>query len=88
MSTNDLDEKANPVKPFFVKDKLIENVENYFSMNISRYAEKYTTAYYFYNPDDDSYCTSYCRGVRISLKANLNAFYKFEKARNFYVREK
>ncbi len=87
MSTNDLDEEANPIKPFFVKDKLIKNVEAYLDNNITRYTNEYVTAYYFYNPDDGSYCTSYCRGVRISLKAQLDIFYKFEKARNYYVRE-
>ncbi len=84
-----LDMDANQVVPYFYKTKLEENMEYYFAMNLPRYTSDYTTAYYYFNDGEDrSYCSSkYCRGVRISLKAKVNSFFEFKKAKDFYVKK-
>ena len=77
---------GNPVKPYFSKDELIYQVETYFEENLTRYTSNYTVNYYFYNQEDKSYCIdTYCRAVKISLKADINLFFHYEKAREFYV---
>lgn len=81
-----IDQSGSAVRPYFSKEELKREVEEYFEENLKRYVAHYTVNYYFYNTSDKSYCTSdYCRAVKISLKANINIFFKYEKAREFYV---
>ena len=81
-----VDESGNPIKPYFDKDELIYRAEEYFASTLPRYVTSYDTNYYFFNLEDKSYCTgTYCRGVKISLRAKINIFYTYEKAREFYV---
>ncbi len=89
MSCLTLDNSATEVAPYFYRDFLEENVELYFAMNLPRYTKEYTTAYYYFNDEEDrSYCTSkYCRGVKISLKAKINTFFEYENAKEFYVKK-
>ncbi len=83
------DEYGTPCDPYFDKELLQDNVEQYLGVNLPRYTTNYITAYYYFNEDDYSYCTSnICRGVRISLKAEINYLYHYEKARNFYIGHK
>ena len=88
VSTNDLDENGTPVAPYFIKEKLEKNAESYYQMTIPNYTKNYTTAYYYFNPEDMTYCTSlYCRGVRISLKAKINILFEFCRAKEYMVRK-
>lgn len=81
-----IDNDGNPCDPYFDKTLLEENAEKYFSLNLPKYVTNYVTAYYYFNPNDYSYCTSsYCKGVRISLKADINFLFHYEKGRNFYI---
>lgn len=83
-----VDEKGEPTFPYFDEKILKENVYKYLDENLARYTNSYTTAIYFYDLDDGLMCTSHhCSGVRISLKADMNVFFKFNKAKTYFIRE-
>lgn len=70
---------------YFVPETLERNVLDYFERNISRYTHEYDVSFYYFNAENDSYCSSYCRSVKISLKADLNLLFHYEKARSFSI---
>ena len=70
---------------YFNPEKLEENVTYYFEMNIPRYAKKYDVSFYYFNAENESYCDSYCQSVKISLRADINLLFHYEKARSFSI---
>lgn len=81
-----VDEGGNSCAPYFDKEKLIDNVERYFELNLPRYVSTYSTSYFFFNVEDGSYCTSkVCRGVKISLKSEINYMFHYEKAKEYRI---
>lgn len=81
-----VDEHGKPCRPYISKKLLEENAEYYFANNISRYVTHYKTSYFYFNLEDESYCSSsYCYGVKISLAAEINNLFSYNKARNYYV---
>lgn len=83
-----IDEEGNPCAPYFSKKLFEINAEQYFAMNLPRYVEHYVTSYYYFNLNDKSFCTSYCQGVKVSLKADISSLYKYDKAKEFYIVKK
>lgn len=81
-----VDENGEPCVPYFSKNLLENNVETYLNNNIKRYVDSYTVAFLYFNKDDSTICTSkYCRAVKISIRADINALFHYEKAKNYYV---
>ncbi len=75
------------IEPYFDQNKLVELSEQYFQNNLPRYVNHYTTSYLFYNYDENSYCVGkYCYSVKISLKAEINMIFHYEKARVFNIK--
>ena len=70
---------------YFDQEKLESNVTQYLERNITRYTHKYDVSFYYFNAEDESYCTSYCQSVKISLRADLNILFHYEKARSFTI---
>ena len=84
-----VDEKGEPISPYFLKDTLEDYVTNYFEENLTRYVTHYEASIYYFNEEDGSLCTSkYCDAVKISLRCDINYFFHYEKGRNFYLNSK
>lgn len=83
-----IDENGEPVFPYFEEDLLKNNIASYLEKNISRYTTSYSASLYFYDLEDEFMCTTHqCSGVKVSLKADINYFFHYEKAKLFYVKQ-
>ena len=77
---------GNLVTPYFEKETLHDYVESYLEENLTRYVTHYEASIYYFNKEDETLCTSkYCTAVKISLDCEINYFFHYSKARNFYV---
>ena len=75
-------------KPYFNEDKLENNIKNYLNDNLPRYVTGYTLSYYYFYNEDGLICTNHnCNAIKVSLKADLNYFFKYEKAISFFILE-
>ena len=81
-----IDSRGNLVEPYFEKEILHDYVESYLEENLTRYVTHYEASIYYFNKEDETLCTSeYCTSVKISLECEINYFFHYAKARNFYV---
>ena len=77
---------GNLVTPYFNKETLRDYVEGYLEENLTRYVTHYEASIYYFNKEDETLCTSkYCTAVKISLDCDINYFFHYAKARNFYI---
>lgn len=84
-----VDKDGYPIKPYFLQDTLEDYVTNYLDKNLTRYVTHYEASIYYFNKEDETICTSeYCQAVKISLKCDINYFFHYSKARNFYINTK
>lgn len=82
-----IDESGLPCRPFYKKNLLEKNVEDFFASSLKRYTSGYIVSYFYLN-DDSSYCIDdVCYSVKISLKATINLMFTYEKARSFHIVE-
>ena len=82
-------ENGKPCKPYFNKELLKEYVTNYFERELTTYVTHYEASIYYFDKDDGMMCTSKtCDSVRISLDCDINYFFHFSKARDFYINSK
>lgn len=82
------DENGEPVEAYFKKNVLEQYVTNYLEDNLTRYVTHYKAAIYYFDKENQVVCTSsYCRSVKISLDCEINYFFHYSKARNFYINQ-
>lgn len=80
-----IDETGAATTPYFEKNRIRQYVKEYLDENIKEYTTSYV-AYFMYFAGDERLCLSkYCTTVRITLKADINYLFKFEKARDFKI---
>lgn len=81
-----IDENGIECAPYYVKSVLKQNVTDYFDTNLPKYVTHYQASIYYFSKNNGTICTSkYCSAVRITLKADINYLFKYEKARDFYI---
>ena len=84
-----INEKGEPITPYFIQDTLVDYVDHYLEENLTRYVTHYEASVYFFNNEDDTLCTSdYCSAVKISLECDINYLFHYSKAKNFYINSK
>ena len=83
-----IDDGGEPVEPYYNKTRLEQYVHDYLDKNISRYTTDYTITTKYYVKDSDKVCTSFCRKVKVSLKAKINLLFDYEKSQTFTIRDK
>lgn len=83
-----VDENGEPIEAYFKKNVLEQYVTNYLEDNLTRYVTHYKAAIYYFDKENQVVCTSsYCRSVKISLDCEINYFFHYSKARNFYINQ-
>lgn len=83
-----VDENGEPIEAYFKKSVLEQYVTNYLEDNLTRYVTHYKAAIYYFDKENQVVCTSsYCRSVKISLDCEINYFFHYSKARNFYINQ-
>ncbi|MDD7316970.1 MAG: hypothetical protein PUG55_06065 [Bacillales bacterium] len=71
--------------PYYDEQLIKEGIDNYFENNIKPIVNKYTTGIIFLN-DNNSLCVNgKCQRVQVSLKANINYLFNFEKSMTFTI---
>ena len=71
----------------FNKGALKDKLTSYFDVSIHNYVEKYDLVFYYYNPNDYSYCTkSGCSAVEVTVKTDLILNYHYEKTLFYEIR--
>ena len=82
------EEEGNYVEPYFNEEVLVNYLSSYFEENIKRYVSNYEASYYFFNQESGLICTNHqCSALKVSLKADFNYFFHYEKAKNYYIVE-
>lgn len=80
----DIDEDNGP---YFDKEILENNITYYFSYHMPRYTEEYDLEFYYYRPDNYSLdMSNEVRAVEITLRANLMAYYFYQKTMYYEIR--
>lgn len=74
-----IDDKGEPTAPYFKKELVESYVDNYLEENLSRYSKDYTVDVSYPSIEENP------SKVKISLSANINVFYSYEKERVFYI---
>lgn len=73
--------------PTFNKTTLENKLTSYFNYSMQKYVDDYSLDFYYYNPDNHSYCTTNkCSAVEITLKADLILNYRYEKTLFYEIR--
>lgn len=81
-----IDDKGEPVMPYYNKERLTSYVDNYLKQNISKYLKEYTVNTRYYNDDLTTLCDSDCRKVSINLIGKINLFYNYDRTQTFVIR--
>ena len=82
-----IDEEGNPGAHFDEK-KVEEYVPAYLEKNMPKEVTSYAVSYYYFDEESGLVCTNhFCSALKISLKCDINYFFKYEHAMNFYVTE-
>jgi len=72
--------------PYFYKETLERNVDEYLFDNLTRYVTSYTVSFNFFHRDNGLTCTSKeCQAVKITLDCKINYLFSYTKARNYYI---
>ena len=71
--------------PYYDQELLKKCVDDYCKKNIAKHTNKYTTSIYYINNDDSMCINGYCQAVKISLKADINYLFRFERAMTFTI---
>ncbi len=71
----------------FNKSLLENKLTSYFEYSIHNYVDQYELVFYYYNPEDYSYCTSKsCPAVEVTLRTNLMLNYHYQKTFFYEIR--
>ena len=83
-----IDDSGEPVEPYYNKAKLDQYVHDYLKTNISRYTTDYYINTKYLVKDNEDVCNTFCRKVKITLKAKVNLLFNYEKSQTFTIRNK
>ncbi len=83
-----INDKGEPIKPYYNKEKVESYVVTYLKKNISRYATDYLLETKYYDENFTKETTSFIRGISIKLKAKVNVMYNYEKEQRFYIQSR
>ena len=81
-----IDENGEPVVPYYNKESLATYVNEYLKENVEKYTSNYSVNTEYFDSNNSSTCTAYCRSVSINLNAKINIFYEYDKTQTFVVR--
>lgn len=85
-----VDDDGEPIEPYYNREVLKKYVTTYFDESIKKYTTDYKLNFIFYKNKSDLVAEQdeYSRKVKISLNANINYLFKFNKEQCFSIIEK
>jgi hypothetical protein len=67
--------------PYFSKTRLEENIDEYFSVNLSNYKMNFSLSYSYYEVDTKIICrVDECQGVKVILNAKIMEMFPYQKS--------
>ena len=74
--------------PYFDEKSLEKNIKFYLEDNMPNYVTHYTVSFYYFDEESGLVCTNHrCDAIKISLYAEINYLFRFDKAVNYYISE-
>lgn len=85
-----IDEEGDAIYPYFDRELLIEETTKYFETNVGKYTKDYALSIAFYDDDLKAECSyyDYARTVKLSLKANINLLFTYNKEQFFTITDR
>lgn len=84
-----VDEKGEPIYPYYSQPVLRTYISEYLEPNIKRYTTDYTLSIDFYLDDGVSKCDEkgLARCVKLNLSAHINYLFGYNKTQNFAIKD-
>ena len=71
----------------FNRSVLEKNLTSYFNYSMRNYVDDYDLDFYYYNPEDNSYCTSNnCSAVEVTVSTDLILNFHYERTLFYEIR--
>ena len=71
----------------FNRSVLEKNLTSYFNYSMRNYVDDYDLDFYYYNPEDNSYCTSNnCSAVEVTVSTDLILSFHYERTLFYEIR--
>lgn len=85
-----IDKEGEPIVPYYSQPILKNYVVTYLEKNITRYVTDYDLNVEFFENDGDTVCPNdgFARRVKISLNANINYLFHYNKVQSFSIKER
>lgn len=85
-----VDKNGEPTIPYYSQPTLRKYVADHLENQVRRYTTNYVLDLTFYKDTSNTPCseTEIARKVKLSLKANVNYLFKYEKEKNFLIKSR
>lgn len=73
--------------PYFIKEKLEDNLTSYFDYSIVKYTRDYNVSFYYYDPSTGAICLDdETIAVQVTVSAELILSYTYQKTMSYEIR--
>ena len=73
--------------PYFIKEKLEDNLTSYFNYSIVKYTRDYNVSFYYYDPSTGAICLDdETIAVQVTVSAELILSYTYQKTMSYEIR--
>ena len=83
--TVSVDNQGEPIKPYYNQVEMRFYIDSYFKKNLTKYVKDYTVTFGYVADNPKIVCKKECRRIKITLKANINFLYKYNKTQIFTI---
>ena len=84
-SSISIDKNGSPTIPYFDQNLLMNYIAKYLDDNLPKYVTNYEYDCKFIDRNTLEICSEMCRDVTVTLKAEINDFYTYDKTQTFSV---
>ena len=83
-----LAQETEEPKIYYDAGLLESKLTSYFDKSITKFCEKYTLSFYYFNQDDYSYCfKDKCDAIEITVNADVLLTFSYQKTARFYIQD-
>lgn len=74
--------------PYFIKEKLENNIDIYFKTSLKKYVDDYRLYFFYYDIYDHQICMDeHCQGLEVTLRARISSFYSYKRTIFYEIKE-
>ena len=82
-----VNDKGEPVTPYFNMEKMKNYIDNYFKVNLKKYTNNYKVTYSYIGGVGTFICRSNCKTIQINLNAKINLFFDYNNSEIFTIKD-